>query len=345
MPKIVFKSTRLDIKRDLLDRIIDGYLSDGSITRAHVAKNCNVSKTSSGKVASALAECGFMIEKVYADKGERPSIHLFPTENFNIMLIDLSCSRFSLSVVSTANQALFEEGYIYNTEISYEDNLNVFLSRCGYSLHKASKSYAAICVIYSDLPQSHRSLLLQGQVHLPSIHDKEKTFKIIHSVFRRYPDNFIGISEAVRAAAYYGLFPGTEYKYGISYIFAGSYLCALNASSTSIHHCDAGALIIGNTTVSNIMNKKLLPEELVTLLTACSNLMQCTFPSSPIVIDSDEYNLDKSLSANISRRFALSGQRAPNLIFSKAYPSVRGIGALKSTFALIVKRCIKASDD
>ena len=90
MPKYTIKSTRLDIKISSLDALIDAYLDQAAPTRAGVARKCHVSASTSGKVATALADCGFAEQRLYAEKNRRPALHLFLNEGLHVMVLDLS---------------------------------------------------------------------------------------------------------------------------------------------------------------------------------------------------------------------------------------------------------------
>jgi len=346
MPKIVFKSSKLDVKRALLDRMIDSYLQDNcAITRTSVAKSCGASKTSAGKIASALTNGGFMYERLYSDPGKHPALHLFSTQNFNVLIIDLSSAKYTLSIMSNDYKCLFEKSHEYDADISFEDNLGIFLSRCGLDARKSGKTYAATCVIYYDIPRNNNTSEFNRKAHLPSLSDKGITDKIIYSVFRRYPDLYISTTQAIGATVKYNIFPRHAQGNGVSYVFAGTYLCAFHATSHAITHCNISSLMVDGRCAKDMIGTHLDHTELSLLLTRAVNLMYCAYNTDCVILESDVYDLDRGYTADISKAFARSGEFVSDLIVVSRATGAKYAGAVKATFVHTVKRCLIATDD
>ena len=345
MPKIVYKSRRLDVIRPTLDRVIDAYLQNPGSTRQRIADICSVSKTTVCKVASALTECGFASERIYANSGERPARHLFATEDMNIMLIDVSSAHYTISIVSTGYCCLFHQGYSYDSAESFENNLNLFLSKCGYLARKCAKPYTTIAVIYADMPSDQSAFPTEGCAYLPSTQDKSLMDEMIHSVFHRYPDYYVGTSEAVHNALKYSLIPLSSDRYGLAYIFAGSYVSSFFVDPSGVQFCNAGSLIVDGVTASRLLAHPKSTDDINRAVSHLVNFMTCAFGACSCIIESDSLVLNDATAQSICRTLAKAGELAPNLILTSASPSVKHKGAVAYVLARTVKRFIIASDE
>lgn len=345
MPKSIIKSCNLDIKSASLDRLVDAYLNQTAVTRINVAQKCRVSTSTSGKVASALVDCGFAEQRLYADKGKRPALHLFIKEGLNVLVVDLSHSVYTMKIIDPYGKCLFMRDHVYDASMSYEDNLNVFLSRCGYQAKIAQKSFYAISVVFSDSQPFARAALLDLDCYIPTMYDKDKTDRIIRSVFKRQAVTYVNLSDALLAAIKFGVVPSTNTSCGASYLFIGSQLDAFNVSFKGSIHCDIGSLIIDSDTVASLARNRVSSDTLEIILTRIVNMMQCAFASSSVVLDSDIYHLDEQMIRNVCRNCAKAGVLATTVIASSNASSVTHIGAMKLAISNFIRTVIHASDE
>lgn len=345
MPKSIIKNCKLDIKSSSLDRLVDAYLSQSVATRVNVAQKHCVSTSTSGKVASALVECGFAEQRLYADKGQRPSLHLFIKEGLNALVIDLSRGVYTMSIISPYGKCLFMRDHIYDTSLSYEDNLNVFLSRQGYQAKMAQKSFYTISVIFSDSKHLNAAALSDLDAYVPTMHDKDKTDRVIRSVFKRQAITYTNLSDALFAAINFGVVPSTDVSCGASYLFIGAQINAFNVSSRGCVHCDIGSLIIDGDTCTALTRNRVSSDALELILTRIVNMMQCAFTSSSIIIDSDIYSLNEQMIRNICRNCAKAGVLTPTVIASTNASSITHTGAMKLALSNFIRTMIHASDE
>ncbi len=329
-----YKKIRLNMRQDNLESLLFSFTSDYAPSRASVANACSVSKVTSGKVADALLESGFMIERIFSTDGKRPCAHLFFRSVANVLVIDISSSVFKMSAADSYGEIKFHAEHRYDTAISTDDNLYIFLSRCASSARKSNRPFLAISVIYADGGSDEH----YGRL-LPRISDKESVTNAICDIFGKKPISHLTVSETVAEAMRFkahGNIPG-----GISYVFIGDHLSLFHVyPNGSITVCKAYALL------SDIEKEHIVQERYLTkkdgdlLFVRLCNFMGAAFSPSAILLESDIYTPDGSTGEMIIRKFALSNLNAP-IIFTKDNEyALCLIGAVRSMLFRILKKYI-----
>ena len=342
MPRSIIKCRSLDIKPSLLDDLIDAYLSDTPQTRQSVARKCGVSASTSGKVATALVECGFADQRLYADKGSRPALHLYLKEGLRVMVIDLSRSVYTMSIIDPDGKCHFSSDHQYDAGISYEDNLNIFLSRSGYAAKLKQISFYAVAVILTDTTPDERHSLLTPSAYIPTMLDKDKTDNIIRSVFNRQRVTYLKCSDALSSALKFEVVPVSSDYFGISYIFMGSHICAFNVSKHGVIHCDLNSFIVGDRTLGEVAQRRIDSITLSDVLSKVTNMLHCAYGSSSIVIDSDVYDIDETVIHKIRHDCAKVGVLAPTLIASSNATSLICLAAAKVALSKFIRTMISS---
>ena len=345
MPRSIIRGCRLNIKRSLLDKLIDAYLDARPATRVGVADKYNVSKSTSGKVATALFECGFAEQRLYADKASRPALHVFLKPELHAMVIDLSCSIYSMNILDASGKCIFSYKHSYDASVSFDDNLNIFLSRGGYQAKTSQKSFHAVAVIVADHHNSTSLSLQNPTVFIPTMADKARIERIISSVFKPHSTSFATLSDCVGAAVRFGIIPASNEYFGVSYIFIGSHVCAFNVSHLGAMHCDIQSLMIGSSSLGEITRIRMDADSFTSVLTSAVNLMQCAYNASSVMIDSDIYDITDDTIRKIYRDCAKVGIIAPTLIASTDETRLTHMGAMKLAFSDFIRTFILASDD
>ena len=342
MPKTIIKSCRLDIKSHLLDTLVSAYLDNEFTTRASVAEKCHVSASTSGKVATALVECGFAEQRLYADNNRRPCHHIILKEGLHTLVIDLCSSVYRMIILDPYGKSVFSVHHIFDTTLSYEDNLNVFLSRGGYRAKVARKSFYAVAVIFSDFGQNE---LNPYSAYLPTINDKLRTDRIFRSGFIPRSISYLSRSDAFSAAISFGAIPCSCQRFGASYVFIGSHLCAFNVSGAVTTQCNLAPLMVNGSSLGAMAQGRMDAQAFCSALTKAANLMHCAFGSSSVVIDSDIYEVNEDTLAILRRDFAMVGVLSPNLIASKGESNVICSGAMKIALLKFIRTRISSSDE
>ena len=304
MPKSRYNHRTLNIKSELVDSLVMAYLCKTPSTRAAVAEKCKVSKTTSGKVATALFECGFVTQRTYKDVSGRPALHLSLRENLSVMIIDLSRTRYSMRMVTVGGECTFESHHDFDTDISYEDNLTVFLSRSGYKAKLEGHRFDAICIVYSDTPRMETIASSSLSAYLPQKCDEDKTLDIIRSVFGHRCVVYVSLSDAVSAAIKLGIIAASAQDNGASYLFAGTKLEAFHVHENAVNYCNAGSLLIDSRSVGTVMEKRVTHNEFNEVLLRLINLLCCAFSPSCIIIGSDIYSIDTDTISSIRKHLA-----------------------------------------
>lgn len=345
MPKSRYNHRTLNIKSELLDSLVMAYLGKAPATRAAVAEKCKVSKTTSGKVATALFECGFVTQRTDKDVSGRLALHLSLRDNVSVMIIDLSRTRYSMRIVTVGGECAFESHHDFDTDISYEDNLTVFLSRSGYKAKLEGHRFDAICVIYSDTPRVENATSSSLRAYLPQRCDEDKTLGIIRSVFGHRCVVYVSLSNAVSAAVKLGIISYSAQDHGASYLFAGTRIEAFHVHKSTVNYCNAGSLLVDSRSVAAIMEKHITHKELNEVLLRLINLLCCAFNPDSIIIGSDIYKIDNDTVAGIHKNLAECGMLCPKLILSTAKPSVIDTAATRLAAAALIRHYVSSTDE
>ena len=317
MPKSKYNHRSVNIKGDLLDKLVLAHLVKLPTTRAAVADRCNVSKTTAGKVATALFECRFVTQKLCQQSNGRAAQHLTLRKVVSAMVIDLSRPRYAMIITNAYGECSFERYHNFDAKLSYEDNLTTFLSRCGYEARLAGHRPDAICVVYSGATDNGHTVCSSLSAYLPSAQDKDKTLRIVGSVFGRRPTIYASLSEIISASVDLEIVPSGNRRLGASYLFIGTYPEAFNVLGDTVTRCDAGSVLLDSRSVGMAMENRLIQSEFEDVLVRLVNMMSCAFCPSVIIIQSDIYRIDQNTLSSVSRRLAEGGILCPDIVNSK----------------------------
>ena len=339
-----YKNIKLNMRSDTLEKLIMAYLSGYAPSRASAAEMCSVSKVTSGKVANALLNSGFMTERIFACGGGRPSAHLFFRVSANILLVDLSSSVFKISICNALGQIKFHAEHEYDTSISPDDNLNIFISRCGIRAKKSNHSFNAISVIYADI--NSRACLENDFVcaRLPQISDTDYISNVVYDIFGMRPIKNLTVSETISEAIRFKAH-GITADSGISYVFIGDHISLFHVyPNSSVTVCSPQTLLDDDERKSLSLYGNMTKDDADRLFIRLCSFMGAAFSPSSILLESDKFSPDRETSEKIIKKFALANQNPP-IIYTKSnkFP-LCVIGAVRSTLFKLVKNYITASE-
>lgn len=335
------KRIKLNMRPSLVDDLIHAYLSGNAPTRASVSESCGVSRASAGKVAKALVESKIMCEKTFSMNGDAPSAHLFVDDDVNVMIIDLSTPRFSLALFDPNAQVKFQATYSYDTSVLFDDNLNIFLSRCGLKAKQSEHPYSAIAVIYAD--DARRAFLENAEAKsiLPSIHNEEKIDRLVFSVFHKHVTKHLTVSMAICESLKFNASSPILDKAGVSYIFLGSRLFSFHVyQNGSITVCSPQNILSDNE--KELINKSLSisKDELDALFIRLAIFMDSAFCPAVMLLESDNLLPDDDTAQKLYRAFALKGITPPIIQYKSSDKPLYILGAIKSSLFAIAKKYI-----
>ena len=331
------------MRSELLERLVIAYISDNTPSRTSVCERTGVCKITASKVANALIESGFMGERLFSlSKNERPRQHLFLRDPVRILLIDLSTPRFKMSIISNDASPIFDSGYNYDSSIPFDDNVNIFLSRCGLAVKHSGHTFAAISVLYADEVQRNT---IENSIYrstLPSIKQKDAISCAIYKIFRKAPDTHLTVSDAISESMRFST-QGEDALNGSSYLFVGSKLLAFHSYN------DGSKAVCSPEKLLSVEEKGLISqphliskEETDELFIMLCKFMDAAFSPSSITLESDIHTPDCVTSQKITRAFALDGRSAP-LIYVRTTNSCTSAilnGVLRCTVFSLIKRYI-----
>ncbi len=342
MPR--YKRIELNIRAERLDGLIRSYLSGHAPTRQSAAMACSVSEATSGKVARALIDSGFMTERQFLCDGSRPAFHLFCRENANILLIDLSSSVFKMSIVSLYGEVKFSAALEYDPSLFPEENIELLLSRCGMRARSSRVGFCAISVIYAD--ENSLSYLEGGSVpaRLPRTSDQDYITRAVHSIFGKNPISHLTISGAICEALKFKAHGDTVTNNGISYVFIGNHISLFHIHNQgSVTVCSPQALIRDGE--RELLLGGMKKEEADSLFLKLSILMAATFSPSAIILESDTASPDEHTEELLLSKAAALGIAPPMIYYKNLGSSLSYIGAARSSLFSVIKRYIKSNID
>jgi hypothetical protein len=291
----------------------------------------------------SLVKSGAMTKKMFSANNQRPCYRLSVSQDLNIMVIDLSMPKYRMSIISGSLLCLFTAEHTYISDCSFEENLNIFLSRCGLKAKQSLFPFNAICVMYRD---PNQSAVETFQAHIPSFDDKVKIDRAIFSVFRQLPTLHTTVSKAIASAVRYRLIPSSNFAYGVSYIFVGSYASAFNISADShITVCNVPKLVIDEVPIKKLLPADLSKRDFDKLSIRLINFMSAAFAANSVIVESDTFVFDKDSMSDLAKFYAGYGEFAPTIFPSSSNPSISTLGAARETAYLVIKSFLQASNE
>lgn len=339
-----FKRMNLTVKPKLLDKLLLEYLSGHAPSKASAAEACGVSKVTSGKVADALIACGFMDGRIFSKGERRPSTHLLFNDRSSVLIIDLSGAIYKMCVVNPTGETLLTLTHAYDPEVTFEDNLNIFISRNGLKLKNSRLNFAAVSVLYAD--DGRRSQIEHtGRVSfLPSILIREYVEDVILTILGRKVTLHLTLSEAIGEAVKFKAIDIGPSLGGISYIFIGSRISSFHVyPNGSAVICSPENMLSGKE-LADIRNIRLIPKEKSdALFIKTADFMDSAFAAHILLLSSDILTPDRETADLICRKFTLTGRQAP-IIYSRdnSFPP-EYLGISRSSLLLTVKKHIISS--
>ncbi len=335
------KRIKLNMRPALLDSLLLAYLSGNAPTRASVSEECIISKVTSGKVAKALVESKIMCEKTFSLDGAPPCAHLFIDDDFNTMVIDLSSHIFKLTLFDPSAAVKFQATHNYDTSISFDDNMNIFLSRGGLKAKQSGHPFSSITVIYADGIRRTYLETSDTQAILPSIALKDKIDECIYTVFHKHPTLHLTVSGAISEAMRFGITDGIKGNEGVSYISIGSRISSFHIyANGSITVCSPQNMLseIEKQTLSK--RYSVIKDEIDSIFVRIACFMDSAFSPSLILLESDYRLPDDETARKLDRAFALSGITPPIIRFKDNDAPLYILGAIRSSAYSIAQKYI-----
>ncbi len=338
----IIKTVKLKISPELLEKMLHSYLSGNAPSRISVANSCSVSKVTSGKVAKALLESGFMCERQFALKGERPCLHLFCRESIRVLLIDLSTSVFKMMILNANTEIKFSSEHVYDPTVGFNDNLEIFLSRCGLKLKRSDLKFSSMTVIYADSNSYTHIRSNDAQFYLPTISMKHQIETAINAILSKKPDEHMTVSQAIGEAMKFNAIGNTDVRGGISYIFIGSHISSFHIySNNAITVCSPYNMLSDEHHKALAKGRFISKNECDSIFVNIANFMDCAFSPSAILLESDLILPDDETADKLSQTFLITRRNTPMILYKTNEYPLRYLGAVRRTiFDLITKYII-----
>ncbi len=336
-----YKKIKLNMRKENIDKLVLAFLSGYAPSRMSVANECNVSSATSGKVANALIESGFMVEKTFSRNGESSRAHLFCRECASILLIDLSSSVFCIKIINSLGEVKFRASYNYDPSVGPLDNLYIFISRHGERVRKSGHGFCAISVMYAD--ENSLEYLENDYIKcsLPRISDKAVVTQAVYDIFGKKPASHLTVSKAICEAIRFKLHGDMEVIGGISYIFIGSHVSIFHIyENMSVAVCSPKVILDTFETAPFSPHKYISSIKAEQLFVRLADFMGAAFSPSSILLESDTFVLSGETAQMITRKFSLFTNKSPNIYTKNASNPLRELGAVRSTLYSIISRYV-----
>jgi hypothetical protein len=309
---------------------------------------CGASLSSVGKVASALVESGFMSERLYSVKsGCRPQNHLTLNDHCKIMVLDLSRITFTIHVISGESKCVFSDRHLYDPNVSFDDNLYLFLSRSGLKIKQRNISINSVCIIYADKDSTYAGDTYTPSFRLPTVDESFKVDQVISSIFKAKALVHMSVSDSIAQAIRFGLIDAVDAPYGVSYIFAGNHISAFHVSEdgqTTIFNVSE-LLLNDSEKASSVLSGAANLQMFCNTSFRLANIMCCVFRSQTVIIESDKFECNAATMHDISKRFAMCGIMPPRILNISHDIPLRTLGAARATLLAFIGRDIRPTDE
>jgi hypothetical protein len=247
-----------------------------------------------------------------------------------------------MSIIANDASVIFESAYNYDSSVTLDDNINIFLSRCGLSVKHSGYSFSAISVLYADTERIDHIENIFYRAQLPTIRQQSIISQAIYEILRKTPETHLTISDAICETIRYNV-NNTGRLNGASYIFVGSRLHAFHAHSDSSKTVCSPEKLLTNDEKRILQHPHLSrKEDIDALFIKLSEFMDAAFSPSAITLESDLYIPDEITVQIITRAFTLSGKHLPliNVISHHSKDPIYLHGILQSTIFATTKRYI-----
>ncbi len=304
-----FKRIKLKIRPALLEKLLFECMSGHAPSRQDVSEKCNVCTATSGKAVKALVDSGFMCKRIFSKNEQRPCSHLLFNDISSILLIDLSSSVYRMSVVHPNGSFLFSEKYIYDSSISFDDNLNIFISRNGLKLKRSRLEFTAISVLFSDENKRQSKVRV---AHIPSIHLSSYIDSVIFTILGRRTATHFTVSSSISEAIKFRAIDLDLQKGGISSVYIGNEISAFHVFENGSAILCNPENILSRDELNDIQNIRLINKERSdALFIKLCDFMDSAFSPSIFLIDSDIAPPDAKTADKIACKFSLTDRATP----------------------------------
>jgi hypothetical protein len=339
MKNQIFQKADVGIKRGTLDKVTLAALRTKNPTRTSISEACGVSTTTAGKFFSAMCDSGLAKQK--SSQGSRGEKYLDLSELLRVAVIDLSSPTYKMTLMQKGDKSRISTKFECNGEMSPDENLIIFLSKCIGMLAEAKISNYFICVIYADNAPREIALVNYALSKEKSAHVEQ----IVSEVMRRAVLLNLTVSEALSKAALYGYI--SVKNRGACYIFIGSSvsMCYINQGGDVIVSSPEKFLIDGETRIGEIISKTFSHDLLFSLCCRMVNLASAAFSPEEIFIESDLIEFDPhAISKHLKARMPIK-DRLPDIITRSTEPSLSCLGAYRAAIAEIIGIFLLPSDN
>ena len=289
MKRIRLGNKNLDIKSESLKRIVSATLACSEITRESVSNRASVSLSTAGKLLSALDECRFTELKYNRNKGiGSPSKQHVFSDDISVLILDLSSSVYTAYTVFGKVKRVICEKHIYDSSLSFENNIIVFLSNVGLQISKLNYSVSAICTVIADNPERISYTSDAAYAYIPRMQDLVTVNGYCARFFNAMPSLCLTNTEAITCAVRYNTFD-ISVKSSFSYIGISNSLNAFYLpKSASAISCNIDMLMIDNSTLfTDLAQRATTSADIAILIARCINFMSCAYKPDDFWVEID----------------------------------------------------------
>jgi hypothetical protein len=344
MKRLKFGTKSLDIKEESLHRLIDSAVGCKDITRASLSRASGVGLTTAGKLLSAMDSCGFT-RRVFDRTGERnghEKLHLL-SDDLSILALDFSSRKYSAALIFDRGEQVIREEYRYDPNITFENNLMLFLSIIGKKLSALPYSASAICTVTADDSDSLTQSSAASFVYLPQSGDLRIIDELCAKFFKQCPIVHLTLSEAVRCSVKYGIVQ-RERLGNVSYILFKDSFSAfyLPKKQPSIRFRAEGLIWDTESSFLEMVENAQTSREAAKIIMRLANLMDCAYPTDAFLVEYDRNLFEDELAHYVDLAFKASEISPHSIIYWDHHASIPELGAAASALSELIKSQIRS---
>ncbi len=334
--RYLFHKTESELSEALTDKLLTSALSQKTFTRNSLAHDADISAVSTGKFVNALTASGFIYFSSKKPEDGSKIAQIFSFSNvLNTAVLELDCNRYSLSFFAPDLSVLLFDTYLYDSSLSREDNLSLFLARTANKIRERGEWPVSLAVL---LPEEEPHSLLFPKDYL--WHDRDRSFIDLQCARQlgQAPILYAHLSGAMKLSKKYELFP--PFEHNIAYLRADRNISVIHFDpSGNVHILRTGDLMINDhERIDDLIDKITSEEDFGRLLAYAVNLADCCFAPDAYIIESAVLHTGPEVLKQMKRPFVLSSKSFPEFHFCSLSEGLLSKSLAKEALALVIKR-------
>ncbi len=311
------------IKYESIKAIFTSIADTEKISRASISDLTDLSLVTVGKIADALLDMNIIsqVKEIRPQAGRRAGLLSVNEDKFTV-IFDLTARDFRYSVLNLRLCQIERAIHTYNPELSYEENLNEFLTAISVQL-KQKYDFANCYGIGISVPGAYYAPSDSIRTHrIPEL----RTICLRQTISEYFPNQTILIDSHINASAKSNVRRVNDYlEKNVIYYYAGSsYVIGVYIVNGQLilgrgnHACDFGFMVDSTgTTLEERLTQCTCWEDYAVLLSRSIYNMIRAFNPHEIIIECDIQfpceDVVPFIRADLTKRYGMTEEELPDM--------------------------------